>query len=89
MRKIDPSRQAEKFLRRVPPKHGRQLALKIRELAADPNLPDSKPLKSFPYWRADSGEYRIIYHYDDTTLYVSTGGKRNDDEVYRQLGRRV
>ena len=89
MRKIDPSRQAEKFLRRVPPKHGRQLALKIRELATDPNPPDSKPLKGFPYWRADSGEYRIIYHYDDTTLFLYAVGKRNDDEVYRQLGRRV
>jgi hypothetical protein len=49
MRKIDPSRQAEKFLRRVPPKHGRQPAPKIRELATDPNPSDSKPLEGFPY----------------------------------------
>ena len=88
MRKIDPSRQADKFLRHVPPKHGRQLAAKIRQLAADPQPPDSKPLKGAPYWRADSGEYRIIYTFDDDTLYLHVVGKRNDDEVYRVLDRR-
>ena len=88
MRRIDLTRQAEKFLRRVPPKHGRQLALKIQALASDPQPPDSKLLKGYPYWRADSGEYRIIYQYDEATLLVYAVGKRNDDEVYRQLDRR-
>ena len=88
MRKIDPSRQADKFLRHVPPKHGRQLAAKIRQLAADPQPPDSKLLKGAPYWRADSGEYRIIYTFDDDTLFLHVVAKRNDDEVYRILGRR-
>jgi mRNA interferase RelE/StbE len=87
MRKIRASREAGKFLKRVPPKHGRQLIGKIEMLAADPHPPDSKPLKGAPYWRADSGEYRIIYQYDDTELYVHAVGKRNDDEVYRDLRR--
>ena len=88
MRKIDPTRQAEKFLRRVPPKHGLQLAAKIRQLAVGPQPPDSKRLKGHPYWRADSGEYRIIYSFDDTTLYLYAVGKRNDDQVYREFDRR-
>jgi mRNA interferase RelE/StbE len=88
MRRINPSKQVHKFLRPVPPKHGRQLAAKIRQLADDPHPPDSKPLKGYPYRRADSGEYRIIYEYDDAELRVVAVGKRNDDEVYRQLGRR-
>ena len=37
--------------------------------------------------RADIGEYRIIYRYDDDVLYAPTVGKRNDDDVYRQLRR--
>lgn len=88
MRRIDVTRQAEKFLRRVPPKHGRQLALKIKELASDPQPPDGRLLTGYPYWRADSGEYRIIYTYDEATLLVHAVGKRNDDEIYRQLDRR-
>lgn len=88
MRKINASAPAEKFLRRVPPKHGRQLRAKILALASDPNPPDSKPLKGYPYLRADSGEYRIIYQFDDDTLFIFAVGKRNDDEVYRRLRRK-
>jgi mRNA interferase RelE/StbE len=37
--------------------------------------------------RKDSGEYRVVYRYDDTTVYIMLIGKRNDDEVYKQLER--
>ena len=87
MRKINASSAAEKFLRRVPPKHGRQLRGKILELASNPKPQDTKPLKGIPYLRADSGEYRIIYTFDDEMLYIYAVGKRNDDEAYRQLRR--
>ena len=33
------------------------------------------------------GEYRIVYRIDSDTLFVEIIGKRNDDEVYRQLRR--
>jgi mRNA interferase RelE/StbE len=88
MRKVDLSRQAAKFLRQLPPKHGRQVAAKISQLAADPEPPDSKPLKGYPYLRADSGEYRIVYEHAADELRVLIVGNRNDDEVYRQLRRR-
>lgn len=88
MRRVDLSRQAAKFLRQVPSKHGRQLAAKISQLATDPEPPDSVLLKGYPYRRADSGEYRIIYEHDDAELRVLIVGKRNDDEVYRLLRRR-
>lgn len=88
MRRVDLSRQAAKFLRQVPPKHGRQLAGKIGQLAADPEPPDSQLLKGYPYRRADSGEYRIVYEHDAAELRVLIVGKRNDDEVYRLLRRK-
>ena len=88
MRRIDLSLQAEKFLRHVPPKHARQLALKIRALAEHPEPQDSKRLHGYPYRRADSGEYRIIYDHDAAELRVLLVGKRNDDEVYRLLRRK-
>ena len=87
MLKINLSKQAQKFLDRLPPKQRRQVSGKIFQLAADPVPPDSKPLRGFPYRRADIGEYRIIYHFDEETLFVPAVGKRNDDDVYRLLRR--
>ncbi|AAY61453.1 putative cytotoxic translational repressor of toxin-antitoxin (TA) system RelE [Rickettsia felis str. Pedreira] len=31
------------------------------------------------------GEYRIIYRFNETTIYVILVGKRNDSEVYKLL----
>lgn len=89
MLRIDLHRPAAKFLDRLPPKQRRQLAVKIHQLAAEPNPPDAKPLKGFeyPYQRITAGEYRIIYGVEGDILHVFIVGKRNDD-VYRRLGRR-
>ena len=89
MLRIDPSRQAQRFLRQLTPKHGRQLAAKLLQLRQDPHPNDAKPLKGFdhPYLRATAGEYRIVYRVEGDTLKVVIIGKRNDDEVYRQLRR--
>jgi mRNA interferase RelE/StbE len=89
MLKIDYSKQAEKFLRRLPPKHGRQLATKITGLSRDPYPPDSANLAGAPFRRADVGEYRSIYDVQGETLRVVLVGKRNDAEVYRRLRRQV
>jgi mRNA interferase RelE/StbE len=88
MRRTEYYKEALRFLKRVPSKHGRQLLAKIGELAADPNPADSKALTGYPYRRATAGEYRIIYSADDDTLTIVLIGKRNDDDVYRRLGRR-
>ena len=89
MLKIKSSKQAGKFLKKMPPKHGRQLIAKISDLARDPLPPDAKALKGYPLplRRATAGEYRIIYRVEGDTLFVELVGKRNDDEVYRQLRR--
>jgi mRNA interferase RelE/StbE len=89
MLRIDPSRQAEKFLRQLTPKHGRQIAAKLLQLRQDPHPNDAKPLKGFdyPYLRVTAGEYRIVYGVEGDTLHVFVINKRNDDEVYRQLRR--
>jgi hypothetical protein len=49
MLKINLSKQAQKFLDRLPPKQRRQVSGKTLQLAGDPIPPDSKPLKGFPY----------------------------------------
>ncbi len=48
----------------------------------------SKPLHGSPYRRIAAGEYRVVYRFDDESVYVAVVGKRNDDDVYRQLERK-
>ena len=89
MLEFDPSKAAEKFLKKLPPKHRRQVAGKISKLTENPAPPDAGPLRGYEnyYYRADIGEYRIVYRWSSTTLHVPLIGKRNDDEVYRKFKR--
>ena len=89
MLRIEYSRQAEKILRRLPPKQGRQVATKIIALSRDPRSPDSAGLVGAPFRRADVGEYRIIYDVQGEALQIVLVGKRNDAEVYRRLKRQL
>lgn len=91
MLKIDFDRAALKFLKKIPPKHGRQIGLKIYDLRHDPDPPDSRELKgklAF-YRRVDVGEYRIIYFVDADILRIPLIGKRNDGAVYKQMERKI
>ena len=85
MLKLNITKQAKKFFRSVPAKQYRQVFNKILALMEDPEPPDSSPLIGYPYRRADIGEYRIIYRVEEDCLKVALVGKRNDDEIYRQL----
>jgi mRNA interferase RelE/StbE len=88
MLKIEISKRAGKFLQKLPAKHARQLATKIQALRTQPYPADSQPLKGHaPLHRADVGEYRIVYLVETELLRIALIGKRNDDEIYRQLRR--
>ena len=88
MLKIEIAKRAAKLLARLLPKHARQLAIKIQDLRMNPAPHDSKLLKGHaPYRRADMGEYRIIYFVQGDILKIDLVGKRNDDEIYKQLRR--
>ena len=88
MLKIDISKRSQKFLAKLPPKQARQLALKILSLRTDPEPQDSIKLKGYEsYRRTDFGEYRIVYFVKSDVLMIFLIGKRNDDEIYRQLKR--
>ena len=85
MLKLDITKQVLKFFRPLPAKQYRQVFNKVLALMEDPEPPDSSPLIGYPYRRADIGEYRIVYRVEEDCLKVALIGKRNDDEVYRQL----
>jgi mRNA interferase RelE/StbE len=46
-------------------------------------------LKGYSYYRADVGEYRIVYQVEEQTLEILLIEKRNDDEIYKQLKRKM
>jgi len=87
MREISLDKRAQTYVLSLPPKHARQVSLKLLSLSIEPNSTDSKQLKNSAFFRADVGEHRIIYLYSKDILYVPLIGKRNDNDVYRRLER--
>lgn len=81
------TKAAEKAMDNMPDKQFCQLYDSIESLRVIPDPQDSQELisKVTPRRRRkDVGEYRIIYYYDDTSLYIDLIGKRNDKDVYRK-----
>jgi mRNA interferase RelE/StbE len=90
MAKLDGLEAVLDFLKGLQPKIAAQLAKKVLSLNIDPLPSDSKELKGYSnLFRVDSGEYRIVYRYSsqEDLVTVLLVGKRNDDEVYKQLKR--
>jgi len=86
MLKVDITKSADKFIKKLPPKQYRQVVGTILSLRENPQPHDSRQLTGYPeYHRVDIGEYRIIYRIDKDTVYIAVIGKRNDDEVYRRF----
>jgi mRNA interferase RelE/StbE len=89
MLRIEISKRADKFIDSLPAKQKRQISAKIIELASNPQPHDSIQVKGFTQFRRTSvGEYRIIYHVKESVvLIIVLVGKRNDDDIYKQLKR--
>ncbi|MDO8588254.1 MAG: type II toxin-antitoxin system RelE/ParE family toxin [Armatimonadota bacterium] len=85
-----PSKDALDFIRKMQPKQARQVLFRILDLCQTPNPPDSKAVHGLSgnLHRVDFGEFRIAYRLQGDTLEILVVGKRNDDEVYRDLSRK-
>jgi mRNA interferase RelE/StbE len=86
------SKSVAKDLQDLQPKQYKQVVAKILSLGAEPIQPDCKALKGIEGgYRADQGEFRILYYIQEATdeqlgqVQIFRVGKRNDDEVYRNL----
>jgi mRNA interferase RelE/StbE len=82
------AKTAEKDLLKLQAKQFKQVVSKILSLQGSPRPQDCKTLKGYEGgYRIDQGEYRILYTLDDETQLVDVFrvGKRNDDEVYKNL----
>ena len=84
--------QVEKFIKKLPQKHQKQLKGYILNLGTNPNPHDARPLIGYEfYMRADVGEYRLIYEHDleKNLLTVLLAGRRNDDAIYKLAKRNL
>lgn len=85
------SKDAEKFISKLASKQSKQIVIKIMELRNSGITHDSIKLKgSYDaiYYRADVGEFRIIYQIEEDSLQILCVGKRNDDEIYNRFKRK-
>jgi mRNA interferase RelE/StbE len=82
------SKQAGKFLEAIPIKHARQIVGKIDALCTDYEATPTEELKGFaPFRRLKSGEYRIVFLVEGDQMQITLIGKRNDDDIYKQIAR--
>ncbi len=88
MRHLEVSRDAFRFLDTLPPKQYKQVASTMLDLLRQPEPQDSRQLKGYHYRRVDIGEYRIVYDFSEELVRILLIGKRNDDAVYKALGRK-
>jgi mRNA interferase RelE/StbE len=92
MAKLDGLETVLDFLKGLQPKIAAQIAKKVLSLNIDPLPTDAKELKGYSgLHRVDSGEYRIVYRFNvqEDLVEILLVGKRNDDEVYKQLKRLI
>ena len=79
-------KSVRKQLLKLQPKFFKQVMSKILSLTDNPRPQDYKALQGYPdYYRVDQGEFRIVYEIGEEEIKIIRVGKRNDDEVYRNL----
>ena len=89
MRTLVFDKAALKELSALPAKQYRQVVGAIFDLLKEPQPHFAQQLAGYPYFRLAVGEYRVIYRFDHESVRVVAFGKRNDDEIYRLLGRKL
>ena len=86
MRKVDFTRQAAKFLEKLikrSPEIARLIAAQIEVLRQNPTPANSRKIVGYACYRARVGSFRVIYEFDNETLFVTIVEKR--DKVYQKL----
>jgi len=78
-----------KDLEDFPAKQYRQVVSATLDLLKNPQPHYASALAGSEYSRIAIGEYRVIYRATNESVFVVAFGKRNDDEIYNLLDRRI
>jgi mRNA interferase RelE/StbE len=77
-----------KYLDGLESKQYRQVTRRIHSLGRDPYPHDAKHVSNNPGCRRiDVGEFRVCYRVEQDVILVMAVDRRNDDAVYKKLGR--
>jgi len=77
-----------RFLKKRDNKQFLQILKAITELCDEPRPTDSISMRNDKHFRKDVGEFRIIYRFDSSVLYVTVVGNRNDSAAYQEFDRK-
>lgn len=77
-----------RFLKKRDNKQFLQLLKAITELCDEPRPIDSISMGNGKHYRKDVGEFRIIYRFDNSVLYITVVGNRNDSAAYQEFDRK-
>jgi mRNA interferase RelE/StbE len=81
--KIIVKRSVTKDLRNIPKKDIQRILAAIKDLANNPQPPQSKKLSGQERYRLRQGNYRILYSIEDEKLVISVVKVDNRRDVYR------
>ncbi len=88
MRRPDLTNDAMRFLKKRDGKQFLQILQAIAALCDNPRPHDSAAMGNGQHFRQDVGEFRVIYRFDDNTLYVTVIDNRNDGAAYQEFERK-
>ena len=88
MRKPDLTNDAMRFLKKRDGKQFLQILEAITNFCAEARPHDSIAMGNGKHFRKDVGEYRVIYRFDETTLFITVVGNRNDSAAYQEFDRK-
>ena len=89
MLKPDLANDAMRFLKKRDSKQFLQIFQAITSLCAEPRPTDSISTGNGTHFRKDVGEFRVIYRFDDQTVYITVIGNRNDSAAYQEFDRKT
>ena len=79
---------AMRFLKKRDSKQFMQIFQAIVALCDNPRPVDSISMGNGSHYRKDVGEFRVIYRFDEQTLFVAVVGNRNDSAAYQEFDRK-
>ncbi len=88
MLKPDLANDAMRFLKKRDSKQFLQIFQAITSLCDDPRPIDSISMGSGTHFRKDVGEFRVVYRFDNKTIYITVIGNRNDSAAYQEFDRK-
>ncbi len=88
MLKPDLTNDAVHFLKKRDTKQFLQIFQAIIGLWEEPRPNDSISMGNGSHFRKDVGEFRVIYRFDDKTVFITVVGNRNDSAAYQEFDRK-